>query len=386
MRTTPLRSGAVKLVEVVVIVLVVSLLLGQALGQPVLLGFVETGSMAPTLDPGDGFIAIPSLFTDSVEQGDVIVFRAKEIQGGGLTTHRVVDETDRGYITRGDANAITDQQGGEPVVREPQIVAEALQIGGHVVVVPNLGDGLHFLRESTATAQRRLAIALGRKSMVDSSTLLWGVTAGSFVGYFLLGHFTRDDRDRSRSGLRSRDTGRNSRYLVGAITLVLVCGLTLPMVVPTGTTEFNIVSASFESDQTDVVQAGEKTTQVSDVSNPGLVPVVVYFESKESGVDVEPRRLRLAPRTTQRVSVTLHAPEETGSYRRYVGQYRYLAVLPPSILDTLYEFHPVAPVIAIDALVGIPFYLIGINLVGGGRVRRRSRPTRSSVGWLFSRD
>ncbi|KPN31210.1 signal peptidase I [Halolamina pelagica] len=125
--------------EAALVLVVASLLLGQVLGTPVLLGYVETGSMEPTLEPGDGFVAVPAAVTGDVEEGDVIVFRAEELQGGGLTTHRVVGETERGYITRGDANPFTDQDGNEPPVKEGQIVAEALQIGGSVVVIPNLG-------------------------------------------------------------------------------------------------------------------------------------------------------------------------------------------------------------------------------------------------------
>ncbi|MFC6975369.1 signal peptidase I [Halomicroarcula sp. GCM10025709] len=114
----------------VVVLFLVSMVVGQLLGQPVLLGYVTTGSMQPTLDPGDGFVAIPAALAGPVDEGDVVTFRAEEIQGGGLTTHRVVDRTDRGYVTRGDNNPFTDQDGGEPPVTDAQIVAVVWQPGG----------------------------------------------------------------------------------------------------------------------------------------------------------------------------------------------------------------------------------------------------------------
>ncbi|MFB6169646.1 MAG: hypothetical protein ABEJ06_00720 [Haloarculaceae archaeon] len=43
------------------------------------------------------------------------------------------------------------------------------------------------------------------------------------------------------------------------------------------------------------------------------------------------------------------------------------------MLDDLYNFHPWAPIVVIDALVGVPFYLLGLALVGTGRIRDRSR-------------
>jgi len=103
-----IRKGWDVAVKLALAVFLVSMVLGQVLGQPVLLGFVTSESMEPTLETGDGFVAVPAALTGPVEEGDVVTFRAEEIQGGGLTTHRVVDETDRGYITRGDANPFTD--------------------------------------------------------------------------------------------------------------------------------------------------------------------------------------------------------------------------------------------------------------------------------------
>ncbi|TKX51714.1 signal peptidase I, partial [Halorubrum sp. SP3] len=72
---------------------------------------------------------VPPAIAGDIEEGDVVTFEAQELQGGGLTTHRVVDETDQGYITRGDANPFTDQDGPEPPVQESQIAAVALELG-----------------------------------------------------------------------------------------------------------------------------------------------------------------------------------------------------------------------------------------------------------------
>jgi len=56
-----LREIAGQVGTVVLVAVLVSLVIGQALGQPVLLAYVESGSMEPTIDEGDGFVAIPSV-------------------------------------------------------------------------------------------------------------------------------------------------------------------------------------------------------------------------------------------------------------------------------------------------------------------------------------
>lgn len=83
------KAGEV-LVQTLLVVFLVSVIAGAILGQPILLAFVETGSMSPTLEPGDGFVAIPSQLSGEIQQNDVIVFEAQHLNGGGLTTHRVV--------------------------------------------------------------------------------------------------------------------------------------------------------------------------------------------------------------------------------------------------------------------------------------------------------
>ncbi len=112
-----IRSWAQSGFTQAVVGLVAAILLGQVLGQPILLGFVVTGTMSPTVEPGDGFIAIPPELAGDIEDGYVVTFEAEQIGGGGLTTHRIVRKTERGYITRGDANPFTDQDGGSEFSR-----------------------------------------------------------------------------------------------------------------------------------------------------------------------------------------------------------------------------------------------------------------------------
>jgi signal peptidase len=370
--------------ELLVVLVVVSLLAGQVLGYPVLLGFVETGSMAPTLDPGDGFVAVPTAVGGDVEEGDVIVFRATEIQGGGLTTHRVVDETDRGYVTRGDANPFTDQDAGEPPVKDAQVVAEALRVGGSVVAIPHLGTAVTGIQGVVAGLQRRLAALLGSRSLLGTQGLTYLLLALSgllYVADLLAGVGVGRDRDRSRD----REDGVSARLLVAGFAAVVVLSATAAMVVPAGTQQYGVVSAEFESERPAVIPSGESSSLDYRVPNAGLVPVYAYVEPGSEGVAVEPRRVAVGSRGSATTTLTLSAPPETGYYRRYVVERRYLALLPASVVDALYRVHPWLPIVAIDALLGGAMYLLGTALVGSGRVRSRSRGGRSAIRRAMNR-
>ncbi len=65
---------------------------------------VETGSMVPTLDPGDLVVDRPA--RGDFHVGDIITFRHG--QGNDLVTHRIVEITPQGIKTKGDANRTAD--------------------------------------------------------------------------------------------------------------------------------------------------------------------------------------------------------------------------------------------------------------------------------------
>ncbi|WP_152039564.1 S26 family signal peptidase [Salinigranum salinum] len=371
------RRTLVRVAELLAVVVVLSLVVGQVLGQPVLLAFVETGSMSPTLEPGDGFVAIPAQLTGPPEAGDVVTFRAEEIQGGGLTTHRVVGETERGYVTRGDANPFTDQDSDEPPVKDAQIVAVAWQPGGEVFVVPGLGTAVEGVQGGLEWAQRTLAALLGTRSLLGTQGIAY-LLFGATLLYYVVGEFlSKNGKERTRDGRRGRDSGLDPRLVTLALTLLLVGGATAAMVGPAGQQEYGVVSAEFESERPTVIPMGESNTIPYAVGNGGFVPVYVYVEPASEGVAVEPDRLRVERGEIRNASVTLSAPPRTGYYRRFVVEHRYLALLPPATIDTLHATHPWAPIVVIDLLIGVPFYLLGIGLLGRGRIRRRSRDRKA---------
>lgn len=379
------RKAGIVAVQLALLLVVLLLVLGSALGQPILLSYVETESMSPTLEPGDGFIAVPVQVDSSVRTGDVVVFRAEELHGGGLTTHRVVGETDRGYVTRGDANPFTDQDGSEPPVQDAQIVAQALQVGGEVVVIPELGTAVLAVQGAISAVQQRVAALLGSRALLGPQGLAY-LFFGATMVYYVLGERRGENRERrSREASRNRETGTDVRLIAAGFALLLVAGATAAMVGPAGTQEYDVVSAEFESARPTVIPAGESSDVAYPVGNGGLVPVDVFLEPRSDGVTVEPGELSVGSRSAANATVTLSAPPETGYYRMFLTEHRYLAVLPTPVTRALYQLHPWAPVVVIDSLLGGLFYAVSIALVGTGRVRTRSRGRDISLSTRLKR-
>lgn len=371
------------LVEFILVIVIVSLLLGQAMGQPILLGFVETDSMEPTLDTNDGYIAIPSPFTGPIEQGDIIVFKAQKLHGGGLTTHRVVEKTEYGYITKGDANPFRDQEGNEPPVKDGQVVAKALQINGEVVVIPSLGIAVTQIQEVLSTIQLYLGALLGTTLFLGTQGLLNLIVLLCLLTYGLL--ILREQQRKQRFREYTRDIGTNTRLVVVAITLILLVSVTAAMVLPSGVHQIAVESNLDPGSTQTGLQPRESVTAETKVPNNGLLPVFVIFEPRTDGIEATPKELHIGSREFTSTEITVTAPQEEIQVNRILVEHRYLALLPTSVIRALYQFHPWAPIVVIDALIGIPFYLIGVKLVGTGRIRNRSRSKDLSFRMRFRR-
>ena len=233
-----LRQAARDAVTVIIVVLAISLVIGQLIGQPILLGYVTSGSMAPTLEAGDGFVAVPEPLSGEIEEGDVIVFEAVELQGGGLTTHRVVGVTEDGYITRGDNNPFRDQDGDEPVVTDDRVFATALQINGEVVRIPGLGTAIASVQTTATDASGGVADRTGLGSELGGQQL-----SGLFIslGLVLFLIVFVDDLRSTRQRTRDRTTSRwgdnaiDGRWVALALAFLILVPANAALLAPTGT-------------------------------------------------------------------------------------------------------------------------------------------------------
>ncbi|RQG92094.1 signal peptidase I [Natrarchaeobius chitinivorans] len=354
-------------------VVVVTLLVGQLLGQPILLGYVATGSMEPTMSAGDGFVAVPAAVSGDIEEGDVVVYDARELHDGGLTTHRVVEVTDDGYVTAGDANPFTDQDGPEPLVSDGQIVATAWQVNGEVVTVPHLGTVVMGIQGIVTTATDAVGQVLGLATddgTENAGALLVGVGIAMLAFGTLFDQFGPTRRETRRSRRRANVIG--FWVALGLVLLVLVTFATAAMVVPAGTSEYGVVSTDSPTDDPQVLAPGEtgELTRVTD--NAGYVPIVAVYEAQSSGIETDPNWQTVGVRDDAETTVSLTAPESTGEYTRHVGEYRYLAVLPPTLLVALHGVHPLVAIAAVNGVVVGVVSLLVIVLFGTGDFRIRT--------------
>ena len=355
--------------------LILLLLVSQLLGQPAIV-FVETGSMAPTLQPNDGYLAVPAIIADDPAVGDVILFQSQELGGGELTTHRVVEITDEGYITQGDANPFTDQDGDEPPVSEGQIKSVALTIGDGVVVIPGLGASVSAVRSAGTAIQNYVLIPIGldiEVTTLSTAAMVAGLVL--FVYGTVTGATNKRQRSRSRGGLFT-----NAIVVIAVLALVVVIPLNISMLLPSGVYQYEILSSESPTDNEQIIPVGGESDVTYAMQNSGHLPVLVFLEAASDGVEVSESQIYVPRRTTVETSITMQAPDQTGSYLRFVREYRYLVVLPPSLIASLHAIHPVVAIAAINLFVGGLVVGVSVATVGTDRLRLRSRKRELELG------
>lgn len=364
-----LRTTLNTAITVILVLLVVAVIASQLFGFPPPISYVGTDSMAPQLEPGDGFVGIPAPLAGDVSEGDVITYRAQILGGGGLTTHRVVEETEEGYITKGDNNPFTDQEGDEPPVTDAQIELVALQIGGQIVKIP-------FVGQAAELAGAGLGAVVGLLSIDNVGSGNPGVVIG-VVGLLLVASSivydaVTDDKTRSMKRSVKREGIIDSKLILLAVLLILSLPLLSMTMLPSGTDEMNIVSTTTpQPDDRSLIQAGTSIESTMSIRNGQPVPMVIIVESGSDSLEIYNPVLPAAAGERVETGYRMSAPDETGSYVRARSVSFYIHVLPASVIGFLHGLHPVIALVVTTGVTLSPVAVLFYVLVGFRRISLR---------------
>ena len=106
---------------------------------------VLSGSMEPEFYPGDIVITKHKNKTD-INLNDIVTFRDKD---GVIITHRIIEETPQGYITKGDNNNVEDAE----IITVNNIIGEVK------FSIPKVGYIIDFLSKPMVIATEMILLA-----------------------------------------------------------------------------------------------------------------------------------------------------------------------------------------------------------------------------------
>lgn len=350
-------------------VLVVSIFISQLFGFPSPISFVATDSMEPQLAPGDGFVGIPKPVAGDISEGDVVTYRAQELQGGGLTTHRIVGETENGYITKGDNNPFTDQEGAEPPVTESQIELVVLQFNGRILKIPFVGTVAQGIK-SGLTGIVGL-VNVGGLSATNPGVII-GVTGVGLLAFSVIYGIITPDNTRSMSRSVARPAVIDSRLVLVVILLVVSLPLVSMTTLPSGTDQMRIVSTTApHPDDQSRIQAGSSAEHTMSIKNNQRVPMVIIVTGATDGFTVKQNEFVLAAGETADTEYRMTAPREPGGYVHARSVSFYLPVLPVAAIKTLHDIHPLVALGSTTGILLLPIILLFYSIVGFRPIRLR---------------
>lgn len=275
---------------------------------PLGVSFVYSDSMEPTIDTGDGFVVLPA---DDAVTGDIVTFYSNE--RNEYVTHRVVEETETGYVTQGDNNQGTDQAAGYSHVTRDDIEGHVLTVGESPLTVPALGTLV-----ATVSQHRGLLVLIG----VITATVGVGscgrtrdvITAGSLFRQLFL-----------------------ASIAIGVVAIVLA-GSTVSLVITEDATP---------SPETMTFEDGDRTTlEFTQTPTPYTHRVV-----SASGV-------RVVDSTAADGTLSLSVARVDDSDSATIRFYHYPAVVPKGIVAVFHAIHPLLATLFTVGVVHLP--IVGV--------------------------
>ncbi|EHR78280.1 peptidase S24 [Thermococcus litoralis DSM 5473] len=341
-------------------VFVVGSIVGALLDRPVFMSYVSSDSMTPTLNRGDLFFINP--ISRSADVGDIIVFNLR----GGWTVHRVVAIVEEGYITKGDNNVATDQQGGraEPVSKD-KIAGKVITLGNSPLKIPQLGTYI----------QRGIS---GRSKMLLAALM---IIAGALA-------FTGESKHK-RKRAKFIKVKFKTLYILTSAFLLIMLSASIFVSWQVFPIEYAVTSAGGQREGW--VLPGSTFEREITIKNGNFYPMIYYLEPQTGGISsLSKTQLELGPQEEEKVKVTINAPEETSLFTDKVRVNAYIPLLPKSLIGFLYRANPVLPVFAIlletSVFLGVLYLISGIGNEDVLKIRnRRSSLLRQIKMEVFGR-
>lgn len=328
------RVGAILVLAIAVLALTQPTL-------PVQPSYATSGSMSPTIDVGELYFVVQS---DDAAVGDVITFYSE--QRDQYITHRVVDRTPEGFITRGDDNPSTDQAGGFPPVDRSNLLGKVLEVNGKPLTIGGFGAIASRLQAF------RIPLLILAGLLIFAPTVLPGGTG------------RLPDREVMRIGEVLRP------MFVGAVLVCLVL-----LVVGASSHDLVYVATDSGVGPQHVVPVGEavEKTVVVETWVPPLTTAIIDAD----GVSVIDKRV-----VEDGVELTHRVPARAskGPYEATVTVHPYPAILPESVLARLDAVSWPLTIVASILPVFLPLLTVYLLVIDGSAL---VRPPRSR--WLHRR-
>ncbi len=339
-------------VSIAVLVIVISVLFGTFFNRPVLVSYVLSESMEPTLMTGDVIFINP--FAANANINDIIVFKS----GQNYVVHRIVGVTAEGFITKGDNNIATDQLSEKPYVQEEDIVGRIIMLGSHPVAIPGGGEFIKGI--SSEIGNNKIALI--------ALLIIFGL-------YFTLGDESAREKKRNKGTVK---IGFPVIYFIFSILILIIISLSMVMVAEERYIEYS-TTVAIGSKNPDWVTPGAVFERELDIGNYGKYPYYYKLEIISPRLSLKENSVFLmGPGGEKKIVAKIQAPAETSLNAERIRIWKILPLLPPQLIEWSFGINPYLAILAID--LEIASLLAVVYFISGGQ---NERPIRFKANRTF---
>lgn len=306
--------------------------------SPFELGFVVSDSMSPTIQPGSDMFII-NTNTDSVDEfttGDIVTFYSPVRET--LMTHRVVDVTDQGLITKGDNSFETDQARGGPAVTDDTITGKIVEYSGNPIILPGGGTVSNLVNKYNNQILLSLLIILILQSLISTTS----------------------------SNSRSRRIRPYGVILIFSVVLVVAWSGVIYVSSDTVSGPNYVVTEDVIESNPQFLRIGESTESVQTVNtSSSLIPTHSEYRALENAKvnDVEVRD------GLSSIAYTIGPYDQQGVRTPVFAVYSYPKTLPESVITHLHNIHPIVASFATLSVVALPLLTLILLFVSNTPIR-----------------
>lgn len=329
-------------------VFLILLVAGFIFDAPVLFGYIKSTSMEPTVGMYDLIFINP--LDRNFGEGDIVIFRTDD----EWICHRIVGLTAEGFITKGDANIVSDQFSGKRPVQAGSITGKVLTFEGNVVKISGVGS---YIQEIGKVFERNKVIVF--------VLLISG-------GLLLSSDLNPKSKKKVKNVLKIK---YRTLYLI--VGLVLIVTLTLASVGTFETRTISYGTTAAGGKRPNWVLPSSEFVRVIEVENRGSYPYYYVIKSDSERAEVVGENtFLLLPGESESLQVIISAPSDTALHSEKIRILKYVPLLPPEIIKKFAEMHVFLPVIAVDAVVAIVIFAIYVFAGRGEEIRIKGKSVR----------
>jgi signal peptidase len=323
----------------ILVIMVLPPLLTLLRQQPTLTASIKTWSMLPDLTRGDMVFLLPVGKSTKLSQGQIIAFSSPEHGISDWTMHRIVGgDAESGFITKGDANKWTDQEGsGYPPIKQEWIGGVVPTLGSSPLKVPLVGYLPLWLEENV------------------QSPIFITIFLLVLVAVLLLDEIFRSKKRRKKEALKKQHL-----YFIGGMAFAVLMGAIMLMGSLFVTIPYGVSSSPAVLMGSDVGVLATGTNSeltLAKVQKHGGVPSFYLAASYDPQVQLEQDFFFLRRGEETELKATLYAREE-GSYQANITLLMVLPFLPPGIIELLAGTNIWLAFSVVSLLPALPLFIL----------------------------